>query len=92
MPGKDPSRSTAELRVSKAEAPHDLHDSKHHQAGGCMLPSIAAQKAGAGQQCDGAQNEDQNTIGQQRTATVHEGPSARSTQERPHYGVGPRFG
>jgi hypothetical protein len=56
------------------------------------LPSIAAQKAGAEQQCDGAQIEDQYTIGQRHTATVHEGPSARSTQERPRYGVGPRLG
>lgn len=36
-------------RIAKAEASHDLHKLEHHQAGGCTLPSIAAQKPGSGQ-------------------------------------------
>lgn len=57
MLGRNPSRSTTELarldlsiadawRTSKAEAPHGVHDSKLHEAGGCMLSSIAAQRLG----------------------------------------------
>ena len=57
MLGRNPSRSTTELarldlsiadvwRMSKAEAPHSVHDSKHHEAGGCMFSSIAARRLG----------------------------------------------
>jgi len=46
-------------RLAKAETTYDVHDLELHKAGGCILPSIAAQKPGSGRQCDGAQNGDE---------------------------------